>query len=352
MKRSRSILILLICTLIVIPSCFAIEEKAVSPTVDIEMYVRNDDVSTVTIDFIINNPSQKEVSLTSFKYYVYINGERKGSEHLQEELEWLGFGLPVQSLQPLETATIKRIFSITRGDPLEQFLRKGFSNMTVNGSLSINIDNNSFVVPFEKGTTVYLKTDEGGAKRAVCPNITGIALRTSKLASPSGEITDIFVNMSIIITNPNPVAVYLNDYDYDVYFKKDGMWVRLFPRGFGGAPTIEPMDSYTISVERRVSDDEVIQYLMRGSPIDIRVKGSMFMFPKEKGWSPIYFESPFETVITTINGTGMSGEVTPTPTPSPTTSITSPTPSPIPEFEVISAIAGLLVVAYLLRRRG
>jgi PGF-CTERM protein len=355
MKRNRSVLLVLICILIVIstPLCVAIEEEGVNPTVDLEIGVRDDDdVSKVGIDFIINNPSQKEVSLTSFKYSVYINGEWEGSEHLQEGLEWLGvgFGLPVQSLQPLGTVTIKRNFSITMGEPLEQFLRKGFSNITVNGSLSINIDNNSFEVPFEKTTTVYLEIDEKEAKRAICPNITGIELKTSTLESPGGEITDVFINQSIIITNPNPTTICLDTLDYKVYFNKDGKWVRLFS-GFAGGGTIESMGSYRKSIEHRESDDEVIQYLMRGSPTDIRVRGSMFMHPREKGWSPTYFESPFETVITTINGSGVWGEVTPAPPPSPTAPILSPTPSPIPGFEALFAIAGLLAVAYLVRRR-
>jgi len=360
MERNRSLLILLICTLIVIPSCVAIEEKAVSPAVDIEMYVRNDDVSTVTIDFIINNPSQKEVSLTSFKYYVYINGERKSSEHLQEELEWLGFGLPVQFLQPLETATIKRNFSITRGDPVQQFFREGFSNMTVNGSLCINIDNESFEVPFEKATTVYLEIDEKEAKLALCPNITGIELKTSTLESPSGEITDIFINQSIIITNPNPATICLDTLDYKVYFNKDGKWVRLFS-GFAGGGIIESMGSYRKSIEYRESDDEVIQYLQSGDPTEIKIRGSMFMYPKERGWSPAYFEPSFEKVITTINGSGVWGDVILKPTTSPViTPSPSPTPSSVPAaeppkepgFEAVFAIAGLLAVMYLLKRRG
>jgi PGF-CTERM protein len=348
MKRNRLILIVLVCTLIVIHPCVAIEEKAVSPTVDIEMYVRNDDISTVTIDFIINNPSQKEVSITSFAYNVYMNGESRGGETLHEKLEWLGFGLPVQTLQPLETATIKRNFSIPFGVPLERFLREGSSNMTVNGSLSINIDNNSFEVPFEKATTVYLEIDEKEAKRAICPNITSIELKTSTLESPSGEITDVFINQSIIITNPNPTTICLDTLDYKVYFNKDGKWVRLFS-GFAGGGTIEPMGSYRKSIEHRESDDEVIQYLLSCDPTEIKIRGSMFMYPKERSWSPAYFEPSFEKVITTINGSGVWGDVTPVPTPSPTAPILSPTPSPIPGFEALFAIAGLLAVAYLLR---
>jgi len=45
---------------------------------------------------------------------------------------------------------------------------------------------------------------------------------------------------------------------------------------------------------------------------------------------------------------------TPTPSPSPTPTI-APTPTPeegVPGFEVVFAIAGLLAVAYLFRRRG
>ncbi|MCD6202844.1 MAG: PGF-CTERM sorting domain-containing protein [Methanophagales archaeon] len=41
---------------------------------------------------------------------------------------------------------------------------------------------------------------------------------------------------------------------------------------------------------------------------------------------------------------------TPTSTPSPTTTATE-SPTPVPGFEVVSAIAGLLAVAYLLRRK-
>jgi len=320
MKRNRLILIVLICTLIVIPSCVAIEEEVAGPTVDIEMGIRDDDVSKVGIDFIINNPSQKEVSLTGFKYYVYTDREKSPSQSSEGGMS--------ESLKPTETATKRESFFITSGTPLKQFLRKGSINLTVNGSLLVKVDADSFGVPFEKVATVYLKTEEERAKLAICPNITGIELKTSKLVNPSGEITNIFVNMNITITNPNPVAICLNDYDYDVYFKKEGKWIRLFPRGFGGAPTIEPMNTYTIIVERRISDNEVIQYLTRSSPTDIKVKGLMFMFPKEKGWAPTYFEPPFETVITTINGSGMTGEVTQPSTPSPTIQTTETPPLP------------------------
>ena len=303
MKRNKLILMVSICILMVTLSCATVGGKAVSPTVDIEIGIRNDDVSILTIDYIIYNSNQQEASLTDSEFYVHLDGEQK------EALR----GLSGITIKPMKSVTIDRDCSIPGGVPTRHFLRKGF-NVTVNGTLSFDVNSDSFEVPFEKTTAVYLKPEEGEAKLAISPCINNIELKTSKVLSPSEELTDIIINMSTIIKNPNPVNVSLEDFYYGVYFKKDGKWVRLFSGGCG-APTINPRESITISTEWRESDDEVIQHLMSGSPIDMKVRGLMSTFPKEKGWSPTYFESPFEMIITTINGSGVSEEVTSTPTP-------------------------------------
>jgi len=332
MKKNTLVLVVLICVLIVIPFCVASEEKAVSPTVDIEIDVQ-DDISAMDINFIINNPSEREVALSGYECYVY----RGGAYDQHSKSRW-GIDKPLKSM---ETITLKTSYFITGGDPLQRFLRKGFVDIRVNGSLFVKAGADSFEVPFENTTTVYLKVDEEGAKRAVCPNITGIELKTSKLVDSGGEVTDIFLNICIAVKNPNPVSVHL-DVDYNVYFKKDEKWRYLYT-GVTGS-TIEPMESGNVSMERRISNEEGFQYLMRGSPTDIRIKGSMFMFPEERGWRPTYFELPFETVVTTINGSSVSEEATPTPA-------SPPTASPTPGFEAISAITCLLISTHLLRRR-
>jgi hypothetical protein len=84
--------------------------------------------------------------------------------------------------------------------PLKRFLLEGFITYSIDGPLSAKIDNESFEVPFEKATTVYLEVDEEEAKQVIGPTITGIELKTSRVVSPSGEITDVFINLSIIIT--------------------------------------------------------------------------------------------------------------------------------------------------------
>lgn len=340
----RKVLIVLICILVGIPLCVAIEGKSVSlPTMDVNIYVTEDDVSYMALDFIVTNPSQKEVALTGLRCYIN-DGERF-------EERWSAPKL----LNPLETVTITRSSFIPQVMPLKRFLREGFITYSINGSLLAKIDNESFEVPFENATTVYLEVDEKEAKQVIGPNITDIELKTSRLVSPSGEITDVFINLSIIITNSNPTIICWDILDYDVYFKKDDKWMLLSSEGAAGG-TIKSMGTYRKSMVLRESDDKVIQYLLSGNPTEIKIRGSMFMHPKERGWNPTYFGHSFEHVITTINGSGVWGEplqtLTPTPTPTPTSTAASPTETPKEQgFEAIFTIIGLLAIAYFLKRR-
>ena len=304
-KSNLYLLIGLICTLIVILACVTIGGKAAEPSVDIQMGVRNDDVSVLTFDFMITNPNQREATLTDFEYYVYLDGDQTGHQAGIEET--------IAPLKHKESVTITRNFSIPHGEPLKHFLREGY-NVTVNGSLSAKVSSWSYEVAFENATGIHI---DKGAKQATCPNITGIELETGESA----------INMSIVINNPNQVAIYFEELDYDVYLKKDGEWKSLYPGGVfsGYRHLINPMETYKGSVEMEVSEND-IQYLMRSSA-DVKVEGTMFSFPGEKGWNPIYFESPVEEVIPTVNGSGAAGEAAPTPAPSFTAApTTEPTP--------------------------
>jgi len=308
MKSNKHILMGLICTLIVILLCVTIEGKVAEPGVDIEMGIGDDDVSVLTFDFVIDNPNQKEASLTDFEYYVYLDGNQTGSQAGTWE---------ISEVEPRESVTIRRDFSIPHGEPLKHFLREGF-DVTVNGSLSANVGSESFDVTFENATAIHLEPDED-AELATSLDITGMELETSE----SG------INMSIIISNPNQVAVYFEEFEYDVYYKSGGKWKSLYPGGVFGGYLIKPMETYKGSVEMDVSKND-IQYLLRGGRTDVKVEGTMFSFPKEKGWSPTYFERSVEKVIPTIDGSGATGEVEPAHTPSPTATTTEPSPTPVP----------------------
>ena len=312
MKRSNQhILIGLICTLIVIVilACITIEGKTVEPSVDIQMGIQEDDVSVLTFDFIIINPNQREATLTDFEYYVYLGCDQTGHQ--------VGIEETIAPLKHKESVTITRNFSIPHGEPLKHFLREGY-NVTVNGSLTGTVGSKPFEVTFENTTNIHIEPEpDEEAEQATCPDITGMELETR----------DSGINMSIIISNPNQVAVYFEELEYDVYIKKGGKWESLYPGGVFGGHLIMPNESYKGSVEMEISEND-LQYLKRSST-DVKVEGTMFSFPKEKGWSPIYFESPVEEVITIIDGSGAIGEAVTTPAPSPPAEPTAePTPTP------------------------
>ncbi len=291
----RHVLAGLICTSIVILACCAIEGKVGEPTVDIQIGVCEDDVSVLTIDFFITNTNQREATLTDFEYYVFLDGVQAWHQAGIEET--------IAPLKHMESVTIKRNFSIPRGELLKHFLSEGL-NVTVNGSLSAEVSSWSYEVAFENTTAIHIEPDEG-AKQATCPDITGIELETRE----SG------INMSVIINNPNPTAIYFEEFDYDIYFKKEGEWKSLYPGGvFGYRHLIDPMETYRGNVEVEISENE-LQYLKQ-STREIKIEGTLFSYPRARGWSPVYFESPVEEVITMIDGSGAIGEAVTTPTPS------------------------------------
>jgi hypothetical protein len=76
MLTKRKVLVVPICISIGVSLCVAIEGESVSlPTMDVDMYVTEDDISYMALDFIVTNPSQKEVALTGLRYYIN-DGER------------------------------------------------------------------------------------------------------------------------------------------------------------------------------------------------------------------------------------------------------------------------------------
>ena len=111
------------------------------------------------------------------------------------------------------------------------------------------------------------------------------------------------------------------------------------------------MDTYVYSAERRISNSEIIQYFETDGPKYITVKGTAFIVINEAGWSPAYFEIDFNTMVT-INGSGVSEEVTPTVMPTPTAVSTSTPEKDIPGFKAVFATMGLFVMTFLLKRRN
>lgn len=83
-----------------------------------------------------------------------------------------------------------------------------------------------------------------------------IFVKITELERIDGEVTAVFLNMSIIIDNPNPVTVYMN-YDFDVhevetsiFLTEDRVLVELLPYG-----------SSVISLEGVITDRNVVAHL-------------------------------------------------------------------------------------------
>ncbi|MCK5342138.1 MAG: PGF-CTERM sorting domain-containing protein, partial [Candidatus Heimdallarchaeota archaeon] len=199
----------------------------------------------------------------------------------------------------------------------------------------------SFEVPFHNSTTIFLETGE--VNHATSPNISDINFNTNRLTDEKGVIREIIAITNISIYNPNSVAFSMRELYYQVSVKKNES-SRQLNNIYSGIhisnQIINPMDTYVHSTESRITDNDTIQYFTNEETKYIKVKGSAFLISNETGWSPAYFEPRFNTIIT-IKGTDVDEEVVP-----------NTEQSSIPGFGVIYAIAGLLAITCLLRRRG
>ena len=330
-------LMTIVSTSLLIPLSAVIED----PTVDIK--ISRVEIDSLRLNLTITNPDQKDIFLKGLNFSISYPAKASGSEKWKTPL----------LLKTNESIIHSSKQYITSGDPLKRFYRRGSANITISGSVLIEADSDSFVVPFHKTSTIFLETD--GANQAVSPYATDIKFEVSRLVDEQGVVKMIIATTNVLIYNPNPVAFYLPQLDCDVIamHKKDEKlrtWKRLPVGGDSLSNTrlIAPMDTYVYSAEKSISDNDTIEYFAGKEPKYIKIKGTAFLISNNSGWSPAYFEPTFNTIIT-INGSGVDGEVTPTAASTPT-STTTPEKGAL-GFKAIYAIVGLFAVAYLLRRR-
>lgn len=322
-----SLLMVVICISTVVPASAATE----SPTVDVE--INRAEIDSVYLNITINNPNQINGSVTSLDYTI--------SKPIGGGI-FIAWGAPFGQpplLKANEIFTYSTRNSIS-GESLKLFYRRGSINVTAYGSVSVDVGSNSFEVPFHNSTTIFL--DTGKANQAISPNISDINFNTNRLTDENGVIREIIAITNISIYNPNSVAFSMRELYCEVSVKKNESSVQLINIYSGihiSNQMINPMDTYVHSIESRITDNDTIQYFTNEEPKYIKVKGGAFLISNETGWSPAYSEPRFNTIIT-INETGADEEVIP-----------DTEQSSMPGFEVIYAIAGLLAITCLLKRR-
>ncbi len=330
--------IAIVCMLILLPSATATE----SPTMDVE--ISRAEFDSLYLNITITNPDQRDISLTGIEFSVSDPVGASASE------KWK---IPIL-LKANKSITHRSKHSIGLGDLMKSFYRKGSENVTVTGSVFVEEGSNSFVVPFHKTTTIFPETD--GVNQAISP-IADITFEINRSTDEVGEIKEIITTTNISIYNPNPVAVSMLELNCIavIMYKIDGKlqgWRSLPGSGFVTNQVIKPMDTYMYSAEKATSNNDIVQYFGTNEPKYIKVKGTAFIVTNEAGWSPAYFETDFDTVIT-INGSGIREEVTPvTVTPTPTPVSTSTHEKGLPGFKAVSATMGLLVMTFFLKRRN
>ncbi|MCX9076173.1 MAG: hypothetical protein OIN88_16230 [Candidatus Methanoperedens sp.] len=194
-----------------------------------------------------------------------------------------------------------------------------YGNITINGREGYEViydpfgSKTPFVFPISK--TVTISTEAASANKSMSPKITDIKLNVSRLTDENGDVKMITATTNISIYNPTSVALILEKFNYQeiAMYKKDENFRILKPlRGsFGGFynQIIMPNDTYIMSIETTITDNDTFQYFISEEPKYIKIKGSAFLIPNETGWSPAYFEPTFNTLITITNGSDGSGEV-------------------------------------------
>jgi PGF-CTERM protein len=204
-----------------------------------------------------------------------------------------------------------------------------------------------------------------------------VMVETTELEGINGEITAVLLNMSITIVNNNSVTVYGQIVRYDVSLELEETPMTILE---GSLRDVElpPKEISVIRVEREITDKTIIQKLTTERQ-KINVGYNLDMRAMEEQWlasgfceiNTIYGSGVWESLWAPSLAVTPTSSQTPTPSPIPTptpTTLMTPPPSPteaptaipaaevpekgIPGFEAVFAIAGLLAVAYLVKRRG
>jgi len=135
----------------------------------------------------------------------------------------------------------------------------------------------------------------------------------------------------------NPPGKEVSDIGEALRLIREGLWDINYQGASGDITFDENGDVKGSYCEWSIADNGSI---VLGNPIEM--EGPVVMPTPSPSPTSTPSPSPSPTPTVALTPTPI---VTPTPTP-------SPTPAPTPGFEAVFAIAGLLAVAYLLRRRG
>ena len=201
------------CIYIAIPLSSAI----VNPSVDVK--ISRAEIDSLYMKITVDNPYTEDIYLTGLNYSI------SSPIGASDSVKW---GTP-RIIKPNKSITYGGKYFITRGDPLKNFLRKGSTNITISGSLFMESDSNTFLVPFHKTTTIFLETDE--ANQATSPYFTDVKFKVNKLTDDKGVIKMIVTSTNISIYNPNPVAFNLQEFYCEITAmqKNDENMSRLKP---------------------------------------------------------------------------------------------------------------------------
>lgn len=188
----------IISTSLLIPLSAAID----NPTVVVK--ISRVEIDSLRLNLTIANPDQKDIFLKGLNFSISYPARASGSEKWKTPL----------LLKTNESIIHSSKHYITSGDPLKTFYRRGSANITISGSVFIEADSDSSVVPFHKTTTIFPETD--GANQAVSPYVTDIKFEVSRLVDEDGVVKVIIATTNVLIYNPNPVAFYLPELHCDV----------------------------------------------------------------------------------------------------------------------------------------
>ncbi len=307
-----------------------------NPIVDVRINIDGEYIFT---NIVINNSNQKDILLTGLQYSDSLGGSFS-----------LNLDVPIK-------AKDSYIYTVKESIPQpSKFYPKMPMDVIASGLLTIQDNSNSFVVPFQKTVTIAFKNT--GTNQSASPFITNVTFEKSNLTDEKGNVREIITTVKISIYNPNPIAFSLDEISFDVsapVYSDDGKmktW-KSIPSGINlitNMITIKPMETYIYSGERKITDNDTIQYLLSGELKLLKISGSIFLLTNETGWSPVYFRPTFDTII----------EVTETK-PNPTVTTLTPTPTPvlmstpinkITGFEIVFAIISLFAMSFFWKNRS
>ncbi len=110
-------------------------------------------------------------------------------------------------------------------------------------------------------------------------------------------LTSVLADVTVSVENTNSMGVTLDRISYDIYFEKDGEWVKLGEGERTEDVTIKAKSSTSFSITNQLkiipSIKALYQAYSQGGSLNLKAAGSAWL----KFW-PFTFEIPFEQVRT------------------------------------------------------